>query len=175
MQKNQFLTNFVLFIFACVALGLSIWALATPCKKDTFKNQELKDDIPDPPLSLVIKPFKNSITTTTNAQGMMIKANVPHKVLNELQTILQGNQECLNCYQFNSNKNLLNFLKSNESDIFYEASFSVDNNLLKSLNRKPLPKNTIIFATDIGWVSNLSCDVLSRLQDNDLIKCQSPD
>ena len=169
MQKNQFLTNFILFIFACVALGLSIWALNVPCKKDTFENQELKDDPPNPPLSLVIKPYKNSITTPTNAQGMMIRANVTQKVLNELQTILQGNQECLQCYQFNSNKNLLNFVKSNEINTFYEASFNVDKNL-------KLPKNSIIFATDLEFfVSNLSCDVLSRLQNNDLIKCQSPD
>ena len=30
--------NVVLFVVACVALGLSIWALATPCKKDEFIN-----------------------------------------------------------------------------------------------------------------------------------------
>uniref|UniRef100_A0A6C0LCU7 Uncharacterized protein n=1 Tax=viral metagenome TaxID=1070528 RepID=A0A6C0LCU7_9ZZZZ len=33
---KKFWTNFVLFVVACVALGLSIWAFATPCKKDGF-------------------------------------------------------------------------------------------------------------------------------------------
>ena len=33
---KEFWTNFVLFVVACVALGLSIWAFATPCKKDGF-------------------------------------------------------------------------------------------------------------------------------------------
>ena len=31
-------TNLLLFVVAFVALGLSIWALATPCKKDKFGN-----------------------------------------------------------------------------------------------------------------------------------------
>ena len=35
---KEFWTNVVLFVVACVALGLSIWALATPCKKDKFGN-----------------------------------------------------------------------------------------------------------------------------------------
>ena len=34
---REFWTNFVLFVVACVALALSIWAFATPCKKDGFK------------------------------------------------------------------------------------------------------------------------------------------
>ena len=33
---KEFWTNFVLFVVACVALGLSIWAFATKCKKDGF-------------------------------------------------------------------------------------------------------------------------------------------
>jgi hypothetical protein len=33
---KEFWTNLVLFVVACVALGLSIWAFATPCKKDKF-------------------------------------------------------------------------------------------------------------------------------------------
>ena len=33
---KEFWTNFVLFVVACLALGLSIWAFATPCKKDKF-------------------------------------------------------------------------------------------------------------------------------------------
>ena len=35
---KEFRANFVLFVVACVALGLSIWAFATPCKKDGFGN-----------------------------------------------------------------------------------------------------------------------------------------
>ena len=35
---KEFWTNLVIFVVACVALGLSIWALATPCKKDGFVN-----------------------------------------------------------------------------------------------------------------------------------------
>ena len=33
---KEFWINVVLFVVACVALGLSIWAFATPCKKDGF-------------------------------------------------------------------------------------------------------------------------------------------
>ena len=33
---KEFYINFGLFLFACLALGLSIWAFATPCKKDGF-------------------------------------------------------------------------------------------------------------------------------------------
>ena len=33
---KEFWTNFVLFVVVCIALGLSIWAFATPCKKDKF-------------------------------------------------------------------------------------------------------------------------------------------
>ena len=33
---KEFWTNFVLFVVACLALGLSIWAFAKPCKKDRF-------------------------------------------------------------------------------------------------------------------------------------------
>lgn len=36
---KEFWTNLVLFVVACVALGLSIWAFATPCKKDGFGNE----------------------------------------------------------------------------------------------------------------------------------------
>lgn len=35
---KEFWTNLVLFVVACVALGLSIWSLVTPCKKDKFGN-----------------------------------------------------------------------------------------------------------------------------------------
>jgi len=35
---REFYINFGLFLFACLALGLSIWAFATPCKKDGFGN-----------------------------------------------------------------------------------------------------------------------------------------
>ena len=35
---KEFWTNLVLFVVACVALGLSIWAIPTPCKKDVFGN-----------------------------------------------------------------------------------------------------------------------------------------
>jgi len=35
---KEFWINVVLFVAVCVALGLSIWAFATPCKKDTFEN-----------------------------------------------------------------------------------------------------------------------------------------
>ena len=34
----EFWINVVLFVVTCVALGLSIWAFATPCKKDGFEN-----------------------------------------------------------------------------------------------------------------------------------------
>jgi len=37
---KEFWTNLVLFVVACVALGLSIWAFATPCKKDGFGKVE---------------------------------------------------------------------------------------------------------------------------------------
>ena len=33
---KEFWTNLVLFVVACVALGLSIWAFNVPCKKDKF-------------------------------------------------------------------------------------------------------------------------------------------
>ena len=33
---KEFYINLVLFVVACVALGLSIWAFAKPCKKDKF-------------------------------------------------------------------------------------------------------------------------------------------
>ena len=33
---REFYINFGLFLFVCLALGLSIWAFATPCKKDGF-------------------------------------------------------------------------------------------------------------------------------------------
>ena len=33
---KEFYINFGLFLFACLALALSIWAFATPCKKDGF-------------------------------------------------------------------------------------------------------------------------------------------
>jgi len=33
---REFYINFGLFLFACIALGLSIWAFAKPCKKDGF-------------------------------------------------------------------------------------------------------------------------------------------
>ena len=51
---KEFWTNFVLFVVACVALGLSIWAFATPCKKDGFGNVEFgsvccPDDVQDCP------------------------------------------------------------------------------------------------------------------------------
>jgi len=36
---KEFWINFVLFVVACVALGLSIWAFATPCKKDGFGDE----------------------------------------------------------------------------------------------------------------------------------------
>ena len=36
---REFYINFGLFLFACLALGLSIWAFATPCKKDGFAAQ----------------------------------------------------------------------------------------------------------------------------------------
>jgi len=36
---KEFWINVVLFVVACVALGLSIWAFATPCKKDGFGDQ----------------------------------------------------------------------------------------------------------------------------------------
>ena len=35
---KEFWTNLVLFVVACLALGLSIWAFATGCKKDGFGN-----------------------------------------------------------------------------------------------------------------------------------------
>ena len=35
-EFGQILYYFVLFVVVCVALGLSIWAFATPCKKDKF-------------------------------------------------------------------------------------------------------------------------------------------
>jgi len=45
---KEFWTNFVLFVVACVALGLSIWAFATKCKKDGFGNQS-REQIPRNP------------------------------------------------------------------------------------------------------------------------------
>jgi hypothetical protein len=33
---REFYINLVLFVVACIALGLSIWAFAKPCKKDRF-------------------------------------------------------------------------------------------------------------------------------------------
>ena len=33
---KEFWTNLVLFVVACVALGLSIWAINTPCKNEKF-------------------------------------------------------------------------------------------------------------------------------------------
>lgn len=33
---KEFWTNVVLFVVASVALGLSIWAFATPCKEEGF-------------------------------------------------------------------------------------------------------------------------------------------
>ena len=35
---REFYINFGLFLFACLALALSIWAFAKPCKKDGFGN-----------------------------------------------------------------------------------------------------------------------------------------
>ena len=39
---KEFRTNFVLFVVACVALGLSIWAFAKRCKKDKFGEVEIR-------------------------------------------------------------------------------------------------------------------------------------
>ena len=36
---KKFWTNLIIFVVACVALGLSIWAFATACKKDGFGDQ----------------------------------------------------------------------------------------------------------------------------------------
>ena len=38
---KEFYINFGLFLFACVALGLSIWAFNTKCKKDGFGDLKL--------------------------------------------------------------------------------------------------------------------------------------
>lgn len=40
---KEFYINIALFVVACVALGLSIWAFATPCKKDGFGNNNNND------------------------------------------------------------------------------------------------------------------------------------
>lgn len=42
---KEFWTNFVLFVVACVALGLSIWGIATPCKKDSFSENYRENSI----------------------------------------------------------------------------------------------------------------------------------
>ena len=39
---REFYINFGLFLFACLALALSIWAFATGCKKDKFGDQQCK-------------------------------------------------------------------------------------------------------------------------------------
>ena len=39
---KEFWTNLVLFVVACLALGLSIWAFATPCKKEGFGERAQK-------------------------------------------------------------------------------------------------------------------------------------
>ena len=41
---KEFYINFGLFLFACVALALSIWAFATPCKKDGFGDTMTNSD-----------------------------------------------------------------------------------------------------------------------------------
>jgi len=58
---REFYINFGLFLFACVALGLSIWAFATPCKKDGFGKVEFgsvccPDDVSDCPYSCKGQP-----------------------------------------------------------------------------------------------------------------------
>jgi hypothetical protein len=39
--SKQFYTNVTLFILALVVLGLSIWAIVAPCKKDKFGGEIL--------------------------------------------------------------------------------------------------------------------------------------
>ena len=38
--NRQFLFNTILFVVACVVLGLSIWALVAKCKNDNFGNSD---------------------------------------------------------------------------------------------------------------------------------------
>ena len=42
---KEFWMNLVLFVFACIVLGLSIWALTLPCKKnDPFGDYRILKD-----------------------------------------------------------------------------------------------------------------------------------
>ena len=54
---KEFWTNFVLFVVVCIALGLSIWAFATPCKKDKFGAIEYDCNMQDNSTCLKISKY----------------------------------------------------------------------------------------------------------------------
>lgn len=127
--------NVILFVVACVALGLSIWAFATPCKKDGFGDTRTYSD------------FKkiSHLTPVTNNKGVMNPWAINNKFLTRNPPAFFGPPFTSRPLPSNSKNPLTNCNVSGcqfNADTITEESF---NNLLTAMSKlTPYGKNLVI-------------------------------
>ena len=150
---REFYINFGLFLFACVALALSIWAFL---KHDSFRNIE---DLPpgiDKKASTSIKLPLNHYRTVNFATGGGSSSKRPSQdEIDNAQSLLYlDGVDCLQCYQYKKGSIPPTYFNDNS----FNDSIIDPNNIL--------PANHLInLGTDgLTYTSDLSCDTLTRLR-----------
>ena len=155
---REFYINFGLFLFACVALALSIWAFLKSCKDsfgDSFRNIDNDSPDVDKKASTIIKLPLNKYGTVNFATGGGSSSKRPSQNEKEnAQSFLYLVGDCLQCTQYK---------KGSLTNFYYDKSF---NDSIYDPENK-LPTNNLI---NIGledayeYTSDLPCDTLTRLR-----------
>lgn len=148
---REFYINFGLFLFACVALALSIWALLKPCKDsfgDSFRNTY------DKKASTIIKLPKNKDGYVDFATDPKHDQQPSHNEKENAQSLLYIDGDCLQCYQFKRGS-ILNYFNK----------YSFNDSIIDPNNK--LPTNHLInlgIEGGVQYTSDLPCDTLTRLR-----------
>ena len=153
MLTRKFYINFGLFLFACVALALSIWAFLKPCKNDSFKNI---DDLPpyDIKASTNIKLPKNKYGTVNFATGVRGQQPSQNEKENAQSLLYIAGVDCLLCYQYKRGSMPSNFFNDN----------SFNDSIIDPNNKLPANHLINLGIDGLTYTSDLPCDTLTRLR-----------
>uniref|UniRef100_A0A6C0LHH1 Uncharacterized protein n=1 Tax=viral metagenome TaxID=1070528 RepID=A0A6C0LHH1_9ZZZZ len=150
---KEFYINFGLFLFACLALVLSIWAFSKRCKKDKFGNiNDLPPGVDIKASTSFLLPSYRSLNIGQNGKP------ITDKEKEEAQSLLYINGYCIQCYQFEKNSKELSKWFSQNS---FNDKINDPDNILPANNLINLGINGMEFT------SNLPCDTLTRLRKRD--------
>lgn len=78
---REFYINFGLFLFACLALGLSIWAFVLPCKKDKFGIDSSCGEMSCEEINSI---YTNNLLAPVESKDAIL--GFPYAINNKLQT-----------------------------------------------------------------------------------------